>query len=77
MELIIIIIVAIISIVIIAILMLANIKEMEKIATDKELNIISEKYPSNIEICKEILNKLNNSNVKIEEIINCYKTYIK
>lgn len=67
MELIIIIIVAIISIVIISILMLSNIKEMEKIATDKELNIISEKYPSNIEICKEILNKLNNSNVKIEE----------
>lgn len=73
MELIIII-VAIVSMIIIAILMLANMKEMKKIATDEELNKIAEKYPNNIEICKEILDKLNNNNVKIEENVESEAT---
>ena len=65
MELIIII--AVIAIIIIIILMPINIKKMNKIATDKELNEISEKYPDNTEICKEILLKLENTRTKIEE----------
>ena len=62
-----IIIVTFISSVIMIILMPINIKKMNKIATDKELNEISEKYPDNTEICKEILLKLENTRTKIEE----------
>lgn len=65
MELIII--TAIIAIMIMIILIPINIKKMNKIATDKELNEISEKYPDNTEICKEILLKLENTKTKIEE----------
>ena len=65
MELIII--TAIIAIMIMIILIPINIKKMNKIATDKELNEISEKYPDNTEICKEILLKLENKRTKIEE----------
>ena len=65
MELIII--TAIIAIIIVIILMPINIKKMNKIATDKELNEISKKYPDNTEICKEILLKLENTKTKIEE----------
>ena len=66
MELIIIII-SIISIIILNILMSSNIKKMKEIATNEKLNKLTEKYPSNIEICKELLQKVDNKNVKIEE----------
>ena len=65
MELIII--TAIIAIMIMIILIPINIKKMNKIATNKELNEISKKYPYNTEICKEILLKLENTKTKIEE----------
>ena len=54
MELIIII-VAIIAIITIFFMMKTNVKELEQIALDKELNTISEKFPDNIEISKAIL----------------------
>lgn len=63
----IVIIISIIAILIIFSMMKINVKEMEKIALNEELNKIAEKYPSNIEICKTILKKLNNEEVKIEE----------
>ena len=63
----IILIISILSIIIIAILMNTSVKKLEKIALDEELNQISYKYPSNIEICKTILKKLKNEKVKIEE----------
>jgi len=45
-----------------------NIKELKKIGEDnKELDEIVKKYPSNVEICKTILKKLNNENVTIQE----------
>ena len=66
MELIIII-VAIIASVIIYFNMSMNKKELEKLALDKELNTISEKIPENIEICKNILKKVKNEKVKVEE----------
>lgn len=69
MELIIIII-SIISIIILNILMSSNIKKMKEIATNEKLNKLTEKYPSNIEICKELLEKVDNKNVKIEENVN-------
>ena len=66
MELIIII-VAVIAIVIVNSMMKMNIKELEKIALDDELKKISEKYPKNKDICKNILKKLGNELTKIEE----------
>lgn len=73
MELIIIII-SIISIIILNILMSSNIKKMKEIATNEKLNKLTEKYPSNIEICKELLQKVDNKNVKIEENVNSEAT---
>ena len=69
-----IIIISIIAIIIIMVLMSANIKEMKEIASNEELNKIAKKYPSNTEICKEILKKLNNTKVKIEENTNSEST---
>ena len=73
MELIIIVI-AFIAIIIVNSMMKINIKELEKIALDKELNIITEKYPKNTEICKILLNKLENKTTKIEEDLNSEAT---
>ena len=54
-------------IIIILFMMKTNVKELEQIALDKELNTISEKFPDNIEISKAILEKLKNKTTKIEE----------
>ena len=66
MELIIIII-AIIAIITIFFMMKTNVKELEEIALDKELNSIAEKFPDNTEICKSILRKIENKTTQIEE----------
>lgn len=66
MELIIII-TAIIAIIIIYSMMKMNIKEMEKIALDSDLNEKAKKYPTNPEICESLLKKLENKTTKIEE----------
>lgn len=57
---------------ILAVVYNVNIKKLKKIAISEEnkLNEITNKYPSNLEICKYILNKLKNNNVKIEEDTN-------
>ena len=48
-----------------------NIKTLKKIKDfgreNKDLDGIVKKYPSNVEICKFMLGKLKNDNVKIEE----------
>ena len=44
-----------------------NVKELEKIALNIELNEITKKYPKNSEICKTILKKLGNRTTQIEE----------
>ena len=67
MELIIIIIVAIILEIIVRIVFNINFKKIKSIGMDEKLNLIAEKYPANIEICKEILKKLKNEKVKVEE----------
>ena len=51
-----------------------NIKKIKKIGDDKELDKLTQKYPENIEICKDYLKKLNNENVKIEEDKNSNAT---
>ena len=66
MELIIII-VAVVAIIIVNSMMKINVKELEKIALDSELNEITKKYPQNTQICKSILKKLGNETTKIEE----------
>lgn len=66
MELIIII-VAIIAIIIVNTMMKMNVKELEKIALNPELNEITQKYPKNVDICKSILKKLENKTTRIEE----------
>lgn len=73
MELIIIII-AIVAIIIIYSMMKMNIKELEKIALNPEVNKITKKYPKNIEICKSILEKIGNKKTKIEENENSEST---
>ena len=44
-----------------------DIKRIKEIGYDKNLNNIANKFPENKEICIEILEKLNNKDVKIEE----------
>lgn len=75
MELIIIIIViSILAILTVLLMMKMNVKELEKIALNPELNEIADKYPSNIEICKTILKKLKNEKVEIEENLQSEST---
>lgn len=70
MEFIIIIMISIIAIILLKMglnIKFKDIKRIKQIGYDKTLNNIAEKFPNNIEICKEILKKLKNTNVKIEE----------
>lgn len=73
MELIIIIVEAI-AIIIVSAMMKMNVKELEKIALDSELNEITKIYPKNSEICKSILKKLGNETTQIEENITSEAT---
>lgn len=73
MELIIIIVI-VIAMLIVNSMMKMNIKELEKIALNQELNTIANKYPSNIDICRDILKKLGNKTTKIQEDINSEAT---
>lgn len=51
-----------------------NIKKIKSIGENKQLDKLVEKYPENINICKDYLKKLNNENVKIEEDKNSNAT---
>lgn len=46
-----------------------NLKKLKEFAKNEEnrLNHLTDKYPSNMEICKNILSKINNNTVKVEE----------
>ena len=65
MEYIVIIIINVIAIILLKIGL--DVQKIKEIGYDKELNKIGNKFPTNIEICKNILEKLNNKDVKIEE----------
>lgn len=67
MELLITLIIILIIIIILKILFGYNLKKIEKMAQNKKLDELTQKYPSNIEICKYYLKKLNNETVTIEE----------
>lgn len=66
--------IAVFAIIIVNVLMGFNVKELEKVALDAELNKIAEKYPENNEICKQLLKKLENSTTQIEENDNSEAT---
>ncbi|MBR6504860.1 MAG: zinc metallopeptidase [Clostridia bacterium] len=44
-----------------------NFKELKELETNKKLEKITNKFPENLVICKNILKKLNNESVKVEE----------
>ena len=68
MEFIIIILTLIFLLVLIKTIYKININEIKQIGNNnKELDEIVKKYPTNIEICKSILKKLNNEKVNIQE----------
>lgn len=67
MELIVIIIISTILAGILSIIFNIDLKKVKEIGMEERLNKLSEKYPSNIEICKDILKKLKNEDVNIEE----------
>lgn len=68
MELFAIIAVLIITIILIRIVYKIDIKQIKQIGeNNKKLDEMVKKYPSNIDICKSILKKLNNEKVKIQE----------
>ena len=69
MELVVIIMFLIIILLVIAKIYDVNMRKLKQLAEYEEtkFNKLVDKYPSNIEICKLILKKLKNENVKIEE----------
>lgn len=74
MESLIIFILVVITIVIFKIMLGSNKKIIMQIANNEKLNNIVKKLPDNINICKDILKKLRNNKVKIEEQenTNCF-----
>lgn len=67
MEYIIVLITLIIILIITAIVYNLNPKEVKKMAKRPKIDEIVNKMPDNIEVCKSILKKINNEDVKIEE----------
>ena len=68
MEFIIIAIIAIVFIIVLGYLFDYNMKKIKHIVDDdKDLDELAKRYPSNVELCKKYLKKLDNENVKIEE----------
>lgn len=67
MEFIIVGVVAVISIVILKYVFAFQMKELKKIGEDEKLDELAKAYPSNKELCKEYLRKLQNETVTIEE----------
>ena len=68
MEFAIIILILILAVIFLKIVYKINLKKIKNIGeNNKDLDDIVKKYPSNTEICKQLLNKLNNKKVKIQE----------
>lgn len=67
MEFIIIIILSLLAILILKYIFKINLKELKLYKEQEDLTKITDKFPSNVEITKEILKKLNNESVEVEE----------
>lgn len=70
MENIIYIILLVISIILFKLVFKINLKKAKALKQNKELEKITDKFPANIEIAKEMLDMLGNNGVKIEEAKN-------
>lgn len=67
MEFFIIAIIIVVLLIVLKIVFEYNMKILKHIADDDELDEIAQKYPNNVELCKEYLKRLNNEKVIIEE----------
>ena len=67
MEYFIILLFAISLLLILGILSYTKVKDIKALAEKEELNTLTKDFPDNIEIAKDILAKLNNTGVTIEE----------
>lgn len=67
MEYIIVVVIITVMLGILAIVLNLNMKRIKQIAMNKQLNEITNEFPENIDICKSILERLNNKEVTIEE----------
>ena len=67
MEYIIIIAIMLVMLIIVAIVLGLSTKKIKQIVMNKHLNEITDHFPENIDICKSILERLNNKEVEIEE----------
>lgn len=67
MEYIVVLLISVFILMILGSLLGLSAKKIRKIAENDELNRISDDFPSNTEIAKDMLNRLNNNSVKIEE----------
>ena len=65
MEYLIVLIGCIITIAILYVVFEVNIKEIKKVGKNEKLDELTKKFPENEEICKSILKKLKNENVKV------------
>lgn len=74
MELLIILIIIIITQITLKIVLKTNKKEIMKIVENERLNDRTQELPENVVICKDILKKINNEKVKVEEEekTNCF-----
>ena len=74
MDSLIIFILVVMTIIILKLMLGSNKKIIMKIANNEKLNNLVQKLPENIDICKDILKKLSNEKVKIEEQenTNCF-----
>lgn len=67
MEYIVIIISSILLLIVLAYIIDLNIKKVKQIAENSELNKLANNFPQNLDICKAILQKLNNTKVNVKE----------
>lgn len=67
MEYIVLILICLVFLIMLWFILELNIKRLKKTGEDKELDSLTKDFPENIDICKNILNKLGNDNVTIKE----------
>ena len=67
MQYIIIIVILVAVLALLAIIASFNLKRIKKLGHDKVLDELVRRFPSNIQICQYILNKLGNKHTKIKE----------
>ena len=67
MENIIYIVLVVLTIVLFKLIFKINLKKIKSLQENKELEKITDKFPENVEIAKEMLEMLGNDGVKIEE----------